>query len=132
MKEILHRKEATPAGPAGTQRGTEQRGIPVVLLNPEELFAESFGNINILSTSVTVDDSPTALPAISLSDRKRLLIYNLDPKTLYIGGSGVTESTGLPVPSGLFQPFHLFPIGSAQLFGIYPSGSGDVRVMEIA
>ncbi len=131
MGEILaHLIKADPDGrSAGTQRRNHERGKAVVVLN----LADQFSNDKVLSTAVSVGDSATMIPASGLPGRHEMHLYNITESTLYIGGSGVTVANGLPVPSGLYEPFHLFKLGSADLFGIFPSGvTGEVRILESA
>jgi hypothetical protein len=133
QKILLHRRQNTASGPAGTQRGDEQPGIPVVILNPEEVSSGNHGGGSApnspLSSTVTVLNTATPLPASVLTNRKTVMLYNTDQKTMYIGGSGVTVANGFPVPSGEFT--FPYPVNESPLYGIYATGSGDVRVLEI-
>jgi hypothetical protein len=131
-KILLHRRQDTGSG-TGTQRSNEQMGIPVVILNPEEVASGNHGGGSApnspLSSAVNVTSVATPLPATALSGRKDVMLYNTDQKTLYVGGSGVTTVNGFPVPSGEFV--FPFPVNESPIYGIYATGSGDVRVLEI-
>ena len=68
--------------------------------------------VNGLSSNITsifsgvqsVTTSPTALPSNVVNDS--VTVTNLGPSTIYIGGSsGVTTSTGYPLPSGASQGY---------------------------
>jgi hypothetical protein len=54
---------------------------------------------SIKSTNVGVAATPTltALPATSLTNRRRLYIKNVDTNTFYIGDNSVSTSNGYPV-----------------------------------
>jgi hypothetical protein len=88
---------------------------------------------SIKATSVTVSDTATALPATSLTNRRRLYIKNVDTMTLttfYIGGSNVTKDTGYAV-----QPNEevVIAVAGVTVYAIVATGgSGIAKVLEIA
>ena len=85
-----------------------------------------------LTTAVSVGTTATALPASNLANRRSIIVYNNDASAdLYIGGSAVTTSTGVPVSAGSYSP----PVdagNSMTLYGIVASGTVNVRVLEMS
>lgn len=87
----------------------------------------------IKTTSATVTSSLTVLPTYGvLANRRSMILYNNDAATtIYIGGSDVTTTNGLPVPPLSYSP----PLDNGVktiLYGVTTGGSADVRVMEIS
>jgi len=84
------------------------------------------------TTVVSVGTSITALPQTPLVNRRSMFVYNSSTsKTLYLGGSSVTTSNGIPVPPESYSPpFDAGP--KMQLFGVTTSGTLSVRVMEMS
>lgn len=84
------------------------------------------------TTANTVGTTVVSLPQYGqLFNRRALVIYNNSASTIYIGGSDVTTSNGLPVPAGSYSP----PIDAGYdliVYGIAASGGLDVRVIEIS
>ena len=59
-----------------------------------------------IASAISVTDTPAVLVWDSgdgdptLVRSKQVVVYNDGPGTVYAGGSGVTEASGLPVPPG--------------------------------
>lgn len=93
-------------------------------------------NINPLrgfihSTSVTVTSSLTVLPAEVLVNRRSLIIFNNDStNTVYIGGSEMAASDGLPILPQTYSP--TIDAGPRMIvYGMCSAGqTADVRVLE--
>lgn len=94
-------------------------------------------NINPLrgfvhTTAATVTTNLTTLPTYGVLDNRRsIIVFNNSIQTIYIGGSDVTISNGLPVPKNTYSP----PLDAGPrmiLYGMVSAGSSDVRVMEIS
>jgi len=84
------------------------------------------------TTATTVTTSLTPLPAYGvLANRRAITIYNNGSSTLYIGGSDVTTTNGLPVPAGSYSPALDAGVRTI-VYGVVASGSVDVRVMELS
>lgn len=85
-----------------------------------------------LSTATTVTTTATPLPTTSLANRRGVVVFNNDSSTtLYIGGSGVTTSNGMPVPALAYSP--ALDIGvKFIIYGIVATGSINVRVLELS
>lgn len=75
--------------------------------------------------SVTITTSATQIVAADLT-RGALVISVPSGSTVYIGGSDVTTSTGVPATTS----FTLTP-GYTAMYGIVTSGTVAVNVMEI-
>jgi len=94
-------------------------------------------SINSLSgsvhpTSTTVKTTLTSLPGYGVLDNRRAIIfYNNDStNTVFIGGSTVTTSTGMPIEAKSFSPS--FDSGPLQKwYGVTSSGTADVRCLEL-
>lgn len=85
----------------------------------------------LLTTLVTVSGGPSLLPATPMQGRKDFIVYNeADNDPVYVGGSGVLWTTGIPVEAGGSFGFQC---GRAQVYAT-TSGGGDmdVRVLEIS
>jgi len=87
-------------------------------------------NYNQLATkavsAVTVATTATLL-APANGDRVSIAIINNGGVTLYVGGSGVTAATGVPIPAGAA----LADSDSTDAYyGIVASGTVDARVLE--
>lgn len=86
----------------------------------------------INTTAATVTSALTPLPTYGvLANRRSMIVYNNSSNTIYVGGSDVTTSSGLPVPANSYSP--PFDTGVRTiLYGIAASGNNNVRVMEIS
>jgi hypothetical protein len=84
---------------------------------------------NVKTQIVTVSGGPTLLPPVPLANRKDFLVYNPGSETLYVGGSDVTISIGIPIPSGGSFGFQA---GRAAVYATVSGANMPVRVMEIS
>lgn len=92
--------------------------------------------IELKTSTVTVGTTATAIPATALSDRNALAIHNKSStQTLYIGPSSVTADDAASTggwevePGGRIQ----FDVTEAVVvYGVYPTSSEAVKIMEIA
>lgn len=83
----------------------------------------------IKTTVVTVSGGPTLLPSDPSTDRKDFLLYNGSPDTVYVGGSDVTSTNGIPVSSdGSFS----MQAGRVDVYATVSGSNQDVRVMEVS
>ena len=84
------------------------------------------------SNNVIVGTTPTPLPTTVLAYRRSLIVFNNDAsKILYIGGSDVTTSNGLPVLAQAYSP--ALDAGAKMIiYGIVASGSVDIRCFEVS
>lgn len=82
------------------------------------------------SSVVTVSTSATKLPDTPLEYRRSLIIFNNSSNTIYLGGSDVTTSTGLPVSADSYSP----PIDAGANMHIYAiaGSSSELRVFEVS
>lgn len=83
----------------------------------------------IAQAAPVIADTATAIAAAAT--QSKIMVQNLDSKTIYIGNSGVTSGTGYPVDKNEFieLPF------SGTLYAITASGStavGNVRVLQLS
>lgn len=81
-----------------------------------------------VATTVTELQSPTdAYSNSSDGDNHELLVVNLGPTTVYVGGANVTTLIGTPVASGERLST---PCGSGEkLYAVVASGTQAVRVL---
>lgn len=83
------------------------------------------------ATPVTVGTTPQALPSDPLESRRSMIVYNNSSSTLYLGGSDVSSTTGLPVPANSYSP--ALDAGEKMLiYGVAASGTINVRVLELS
>jgi hypothetical protein len=86
--------------------------------------------IGSLATALTVGTTAVALPSSALAGRMRVVIQNLSNSDIYIGGSGVTTSSGVRVGKGAT---YSEDIGQdCVLYAIAGTSGNDVRVLELA
>jgi len=84
-----------------------------------------------LSTATSISTSAAPLPATALSNRKSVVIYNNGATTMFLGGSAVATSDGLPVPPGEFS--QSFDCDDTMiLYGRVDSGTEEARVLELS
>lgn len=83
-----------------------------------------------LASAVTVGTSAAALPASALTNRKALYVHNAGSFAIYLGGSGVTSSTGIPLEPGEGRGFDL--AAGCVLYAISVAAGQDVRVLEVS
>lgn len=86
----------------------------------------------ILTTAVAVGSSAAPLPATPAPDRQGVLIQNLGPDPLYVGGAGVTTANGILID--VLQTFGDDMFGPrVVIYGRCGTGkTADVRVMELS
>ena len=103
------------------------RGSNAAIINPEDVIC----GIGIFAASgFSVSSSATTnLTVTPLANRRKLMVFNLGPQTVFVGNSGITTSTGYPIPSGGEKLFDVLAYGG--LFGI-SAGTSDVRTLQIA
>lgn len=86
----------------------------------------------VSSRAVTVGTTATVLDTEGDTDTRvgsSIAVYNNGASTLYLGGSGVTTTNGVPVAATSWGP--AFDLGAQdRLYGIVASGTVDVRVIE--
>ncbi len=87
-------------------------------------------NASFASAAATVGTSEAALPASALALRKKVLIQNRGTKSIYVGPTGVTTSTGIEVGKGSTLELNVGP--NIALFGISGTAGQNVRVFETA
>jgi hypothetical protein len=95
------------------------------------VWVNSSSSIAVASANVSVGDSEVALPTTALAGRRKMIIQNLSNTVdIYIGATGVTNSSGLLVAR---RSSISLEIGQAVvLYGITAAGSANVRVFEEA
>lgn len=99
--------------------------LPVtnININPLRGFAKS--------RNITVTTTPTPLPDEVLAYRRSLVVYNNSSSTLYVGGSDVSATNGMPVPASSYSP--AFDAGPRMIiYGVVATGSANVRVLELS
>lgn len=83
------------------------------------------------SRNITVGTSATPLPDEVLASRRSLVIYNNSSQTLYVGGSDVTTTNGMPVPASSYSP--AFDAGEKMVvYGIVASTTANIRTLEVS
>lgn len=78
--------------------------------------------------NVSVGTSATALYSATSTGARVTIYVNSGAGTVYVGDSGVTTTTGLPVAAGEFFPIDLN--AGEVLYGIVASSTSTVRVMS--
>ena len=87
----------------------------------------------IHTTAQTVSSTLATLPAYGVLDNRRTLqVYNNSSTvTVFIGGSDVTATNGLPVPPKSYSPA-IDASPQTVLYGLTSSSTANVRVLEIS
>ena len=106
---------------------------------PPQMIPQPVTNINVNPlqgivkvTSATIGTSLTQLPSYGqLPMRRSIIIFNNSSNTIYLGGSDVTTSTGVPVLTQSYSP-SIDAGYNMILYGIASQAGNDVRVMEIS
>lgn len=107
---------------------------------PPQKIPQPVTNINInplrgfiKTTAATVKTTLTVLPTYGvLDDRRSIMIFNNSSSTtVYIGGSDVTSTNGLPVLAQTYSPSIDAGVRMI-LYGVVSSGTANVRVIEIS
>jgi len=94
------------------------------------LSVQDQANTALAANAVSVTSTAAALVAAPLSNRKFLTIANNGLKTVYVGGSSVTATTGFPVAPGSALDIRL---GAAvAIYGVTASGTADTRTLELS
>ena len=84
----------------------------------------------LTSAAVTVADAATALHTAS-GNPIRLVVYNNDASaTMFVGGSAVVTTTGIPVAAG--KSLSMLLNGGEIAFGIVAAGTVNARVVVSA
>jgi hypothetical protein len=86
----------------------------------------------LATSAVSVDNTVggTQLVSSALTERKYIEIQNLENRTVFLGASGVTSSTGIRIPPRASWSGKVGP--NISLYGITNSGTADVRILELA
>jgi predicted Zn-dependent protease with MMP-like domain len=105
---------------------------------PPQKYPMPVTNINLnplrgyaKSRAVTVTTTPTPLPDEVLAYRRGLVVYNNSSSTMYVGGSDVSATNGMPVPASSYSP--AFDAGPKMIiYGVVASDTANVRVLELS
>lgn len=82
---------------------------------------------------IIVGDTPTALPAVALTDRNGISVRVWGTSTIFVGDSSVTADQGYPRRQFEEIQLDITNAASVTLYGICESGqSCEVRIIEIA
>jgi hypothetical protein len=86
----------------------------------------------IVGNTVSVSTSAIALRAggANATNRRAISVQNKGTNPIYVGPSTVTAANGFEVAVGASVSFPLSE--SATLYGIAPSGTQDIRVVEVS
>jgi len=85
------------------------------------------------TTNQTLTTTLAAIPSYGvLNSRRSLMIYNNSSTvTIYIGGSDVTSSNGIPVPPTSYSP--ILDVGASMIvYGLTSASTADIRVLELS
>ena len=102
-------------------------------LTPQPVTNVTLNALNgfVKTTSMTVGTSAVSLPDYGqLFNRRAVVIYNNSANTIYIGGSDVTTSNGMPVPANSYSP--ILDAGYTLIIYGVAAQSNNVRVLEIS
>jgi hypothetical protein len=111
--------------------GADQ-ALDVNVVNDVNINDAALANAGIANAANTLTTASTAQDAVAspLADRKYLFIYNNDNRTMFVGGTGVTEANGFPVSPGSY--LELRAGASIDLEFVSPKSSHAIRTLELA
>ena len=106
--------------------------VNVVASAPLQIEDAALANTAIASgaTALTTGGTAQDVVASPLVDRKYLYLYNDDNQTMYIGQSGVSASTGFPVPPGAY--LELRAGAALDIEFVSSKNNHDLRYLELA
>lgn len=112
---------------------SSKQGLDVNIVNSLTVSDAALANTAIVSNVKTLAVAGTAEAAVSSpqSNRKYLFIYNFSNSQMFIGGAGVTATTGFPVSPGSLIELRAGPAAAVNFVG----GSGktpEIRTLELA
>lgn len=88
----------------------------------------------VLQATVSVTNSATPLVAVK-GTRRRLLIQNRSGSDVFVGGPGVTTSTGYKIADGgsyeVVQQFPTDPSTKFPWYGVVSTGTSTINVVEV-
>lgn len=126
--DIRDLSQATDSVSAWMFDGT---GDAIESLNSHMLVSD-VANSGILASATAVSTTAVNVVASALSNRTYLGLANEGNKMLYFGQTGVSTSTGFPLPPGGQQVWRIGPALTPQIIGEAGSSSEDLRVLELA
>ena len=91
---------------------------------------ENMLNGTVNAGTILVGTSATLLPASIFPNRKTWLMYNDGSVSIFLGGSTVTSTTGIPVGTGTLSP--RIDLANAKIYGITAAGNATARILEIS
>lgn len=112
---------------------------------PKEMVMSNFRVANVTNVSInplrglvhstnqTITTTLNKIPGYGVLDNRRslMLFNNSASTTIYIGGSNVTSSNGLPILGQTYSPVIDSGIRMI-LYGVTSSSTADIRVMEVS
>lgn len=139
VEQLIQLKDSIEALPSQIpQQQLPTRMAVDIITEPPHKYPLPVTNINInplrgyaVSSSVTLNQTPKGLPTTVVNYRRSMIVYNNSSSTVYIGGSNVTTSNGLPVPANSYSPA-LDAGPKLIVYGVVASGTADVRVLELS
>lgn len=83
-----------------------------------------------VTSAVSVANTATQLVSSALTERKEIIVQNLESRAIFLGNNLVTTSTGIRVPARGSITLKVGP--GIDFYGITASGTADVRILELA
>lgn len=120
----------TGATPDSTQIGDGTEIVNISANNDMQVVDRANNGIATSAVSVDTTLGGTQLVSSALAERKFINIQNLDNRAIFLGPSGVTSSDGIRVPARGSWSGKVGP--NVDLYAIAPSGTADVRILELA
>ena len=112
---------------SGNSISSTSGALDVNIANAGDINVELTHNTAIQADAKTVTTTGALVDSV-LANREMIWIYNNGSKAIYIGPSGVSISTGFPVPVGAILEAK---IGAAvAIHAVAESGSQDIRLLQ--
>jgi hypothetical protein len=115
---------------SGNSINSTSNALNVYLTNSLTVNDAALANTALAAINKSCTTSASVVVASPLSARKYLDVYNNGNQKIFLGGSGVTTTTGFPVSPGSYLELRA---GAAQsLYMIAANGTQDVRTLELS
>lgn len=92
--------------------------------------SQTVGDSGFKATQATVTNTAAQLASTALTNRNSMSVANLGSVTVFLGGAGVTATTGFPVFPNTSLPFDAS--ATAAVYAITSTGSAVVAILELA
>lgn len=123
--------EVTP-GTGAVVRTVDRGGTETQVLLIDRSDGTGTENLGLTGAKTSSSAAPTTTSGSVLAandQRKAAIIHNAGTAIVYVGASGVTTSTGIPLAAGATITDD---VSTDAWHAVMASGTGDLRIIEVA